>query len=118
MKPSALILAFILSVTLSLSDVNGSEDVDKVIKYLLDYVREADVIFIRNGKEHSPQAAAGHMEKKLEHFRDEIETPEDFIRLTGTKSILSGKPYLVRFPDGEEIKSKEWLEKALEQYRK
>jgi hypothetical protein len=117
MKLSALIPAFILSITLNISDVNGSEDVDKVIKYLLDYVRKSDVIFIRNGKEHNPQAAAEHMERKLEHFRDEIETPEDFIRLTGTKSILSGKPYLVRFLDGEEIRSKEWLEKALEQYR-
>ena len=100
-----------------MSDVNGSEDLDKVITYLLDYVRKSDVIFIRNGKEHTPQEAANHMAKKMDHFRDEIKTPEDFIRLTGTKSILSGKPYLVRFPGGGEMRSKEWLARALELYR-
>jgi hypothetical protein len=117
MKVSSVILTLILTTGLTMSALHGSEDLDTVISYLLDCVQKADVIFIRNGKQHQPEAAARHMERKLDHFRDEIETPEDFIRLTATKSMVSGKPYLVRFPNGEEIQTKIWLTKVLERYR-
>ena len=62
MKLSTLILAFIIATTPGMPNAHASEDLDKVITYLLDYVRKADVIFIRNGKEHTPQASAKHMQ--------------------------------------------------------
>ena len=57
------------------------------------------------------------MQKKYEHFRNEIKTPEDFIRLAATKSLMSGNPYYVKLKNGEKITSETWLLKALEAYR-
>ena len=61
--------------------------------------------------------AAAHMQRKYEHFKDEIKTPEDFIRLTATKSLMTGKLYYVRLKDGEKLTSEAWLLQALEAYR-
>jgi len=57
------------------------------------------------------------MQRKYEHFKDEIKTPEDFIRLTATKSLMTGKLYYVRLKDGEKLTSEAWLLQALEAYR-
>jgi hypothetical protein len=49
--------------------------------------------------------------------KPDIKTPEDFIRLSASKSLLSGKPYLVRTSDGKETRLDEWLTEALEAHR-
>jgi uncharacterized protein (DUF2345 family) len=84
----------------------------------LEYVKNADVVFIRNNREHTADEAAAHMRRKYEHFKDQMKTPEDFIRFAGTKSSLSGKPYQIRMKDGQTILTQKWLEDALEKYRK
>jgi len=65
--------------------------------------RPADATFIRNGQAHTPQEAVAHVRAKYEHFKGQIKTPEDFIRLAATKSLLTGQPYLVRTRDGKEM---------------
>jgi hypothetical protein len=95
-------------------------DTDKLtetINYLLSFVENSECIFIRNDNEHTAKAAAAHMKRKYEHFEGEIRTPEDFIRLAATKSLITGKPYLVKFKTGKVIKSETWLSQALEMYR-
>ena len=57
------------------------------------------------------------MQKKYKHFKDKIKTPEDFIRLTATKSLMTGKLYYVKLMNGKKIASEAWLLKALEAYR-
>jgi hypothetical protein len=94
-----------------------SEDLTGTISYLLSYVEKSDCIFIRNNREHTAQQAAHHMQRKYDHFKSEIKTPEDFIRLTATKSLISGKPYRVKLKTGKVIASETWLLKALEVYR-
>ena len=84
-----------------------------VIECLLDHISGSKSVFIRNGKQYTSEQAAGHIRKKYEHFREDIETPEDFIRLAATKSIMSGKPYLVRLPDGREMLCADWLTEEL-----
>lgn len=95
-----------------------SEDLKRTITYLLDTVVQSGCTFIRNGKSHTSKEAAEHMKVKYENFKKEIHTPEDFIRLTATKSVLTGQLYRVRTKDGKEVKSADWLSKALEDYRK
>jgi hypothetical protein len=95
----------------------AAESLDESISYLLDYVAHADVKFIRNGAEHTPAQAVEHMKAKRDHFKAEIKTPEDFIRLAASKSLLTGKPYLIRTPDGKETPLSEWLTAALQQHR-
>jgi hypothetical protein len=99
------------------TDERVKKDLETTIRHLLEFVRTSDVIFIRNGKEHSPEDAAEHIEKKYKHYRKKIETPEDFIERSATKSILSGKLYRVRLADGTVIPTRDWLTAELERYR-
>jgi hypothetical protein len=95
----------------------AEEDLESTIKYLLAYVKNADVVFMRNDREHMPDEAADHMRRKYEHFKDQIRTPEDFIWLAGTKSLMTGKAYQVRMKDGKTVLTQRWLEDALQRYR-
>jgi agmatine/peptidylarginine deiminase len=95
----------------------AEEDLESTIDYLLAYVKNADVVFIRNDREHTSDEAAAHMQRKYEHFKDQIKTPEDFIRLAGTKSLMTGKAYQIRMKDGKTMLTQKWLEDALEKYR-
>jgi Family of unknown function (DUF5329) len=89
----------------------------KAIEYLLSSVEHSDLTFIRNGKSYTPKEAAAHLKAKYDYFKGEIVTPEDFIRLAGSKSELSGKPYQVQTRDGQRVTSAEWLLHALAEYR-
>jgi hypothetical protein len=91
----------------------AEESLEQSIDYLLDYIAKSDATFIRNRQSHSPAEAVAHIKAKYEHFKNEIRTPEDFIRLAASKSLLTGKPYLVRAPDGKEMHLDEWLTAAL-----
>jgi len=95
----------------------GANHLSETIQYLLDFVKTSECIFIRNNKEHTAVEAAAHMQRKYEHFNDKIKTPEDFIRLTATKSLMTGKLYYVRLKDGKKFTSEAWLLHALEAYR-
>ncbi|HWY52406.1 MAG TPA: DUF5329 family protein [Chthoniobacterales bacterium] len=95
----------------------AAESLDESIKFLLDYVAKSDATFIRNGQTHPPQEAVNHIKAKYEHFKNEIKTPEDFIRLSASKSLLTDQPYLVRTSDGKETRLDEWLTQALKQHR-
>jgi Family of unknown function (DUF5329) len=99
------------------SPARSAESLDQTINYLIDHVAKAKATFVRNGTSHTPAEAAEHIKAKYAHFKGDIKTPEDFIRLSASKSILSGKPYLVRLPDGQEIHLDAWLTEALKQHR-
>jgi Family of unknown function (DUF5329) len=95
----------------------AAESLEQTIDYLIDYVGKSNATFIRNGASHTPAEAAAHIKAKYEHFKNQIKTPEDFIRLSASKSLLTGKPYLVRTPDGKEVHLDVWLADALKEYR-
>jgi len=95
----------------------GANHLSETIQYLLDFVKTSECIFIRNNKEHTAVEAAAHMQRKYEHYNDKIKTPEDFIRLTATKSLMTGKLYYVRLKGGKKFTSEAWLQQALEAYR-
>ncbi len=97
---------------------SAEEGLQETIDHLVEYVRTSEVVFIRNNKEHSPEDAAEHILKKYEHYRKKIKTPEDFIRLCATKSMISGKAYRIRTPEGEEMATADWLTRELEAYRR
>ena len=111
------LLAALIFLSMSAGHMVAAESLDDSIKFLLDYVAKSDATFIRNGQKHTPQEAANHIKAKYEHFKKEIKTAEDFIRLSASKSLLTGQPYLVRTSDGKETRLDEWLTQALEQHR-
>jgi Family of unknown function (DUF5329) len=97
--------------------ISAQESLNESIQYLLDYVAKSDATFLRNGQTHTPQEAVDHIKAKYEHFKNEIKTPEDFIRLSASKSLLTGQPYLVRTKDGKEMQLSAWLTEALKKHR-
>jgi len=113
-----LVLAVFACQSFAADDSNDSQEkLKETIAYLTQRVAEADVIFIRNSKEYRPAEAAKHMTRKYEYFREQIRSPEDFIRLTATESLVSGKPYLVKSKDGRTIPCSEWLHGILREHR-
>jgi hypothetical protein len=95
----------------------AAESLQQTIDYLLDYVAKSDATFIRNGESHTPAAAFAHIKTKYERFKNKIKTPEDFIQLSASKSLLTGEPYLVRTAEGKEMRLDAWLTEALKQHR-
>jgi hypothetical protein len=92
---------------------------EQTVDYLIDYVAESGRPLIRNGKRYSSAEGAEHMQKKYDHFRDRIDTPEDFIALAASKSLVTGKPYLVVIDaQGTTMPTSEWLEGVLAEYRR
>jgi hypothetical protein len=77
-----------------------------------------DAVFVRNGEEYDGKAAADHMRTKWKWKEDEIATARDFIRIAASVSSTTGKPYLIRFKDGREVTSGEFLNAELERSEK
>jgi hypothetical protein len=91
---------------------------DTEIEALLAYVGELNnVSFIRNGDPHTAKEAEAHLRLKWTNQKSRIATAEDFIRFCGTKSSLSGKPYIIRFPDGHEEPAAQVLSSRLQMIR-
>ncbi|MCR9141149.1 MAG: DUF5329 domain-containing protein [bacterium] len=83
------------------------------IELLITRVANSGGVFVRNGSEHSASAAAAHMRMKYSRAGGLIKTARNFIQHIATKSSITGRPYLIRFPDGREYKSAEWLQARL-----
>ncbi|MBU1695000.1 MAG: DUF5329 domain-containing protein [Verrucomicrobia bacterium] len=90
---------------------------DNEISYLLNVVRTSAVTFVRNGEDHTAPEAAAHMQKKRDHFEKEIKSAEDFIDKAASRSLLSGKEYVIRFSDGSTCSCSDWLLAILKQFR-
>jgi hypothetical protein len=80
----------------------------------IDNLKEAK--FIRNGTEHDGKEAAEHLRMKLQNAGGRVQTADDFIRLCGSYSSISGKPYLIRLSDGTTIKAEQYFRKLLKEY--
>jgi hypothetical protein len=111
--------AGLLSILFSLAplavtaDTQPPAEVQAAVRYLIEYVSESDRTFIRNAHEYRSADAAEHMQRKYEHFRDRIHTVDDFIELAASRSLASGKPYLVVGQSGSTIPTADWLREVL-----
>jgi len=93
------------------------------INYLISAIENAQLRFIRNGTEHSPQEAAAHLRMKLRRGQNswfapakEKWTAEMFIDKLASKSSFSGKPYQIEWPNGERVDAAVWLYQQLAIY--
>jgi len=111
----ALIASIIPAALYSSADVPAAEKPE--VEYLLGLVKTSACKFERNGKLYDGEKAYGHIEKKYEHFRDEITSTETFIEYAATKSMISGKYYLIICSGAEPENTGDWLLKELRKYR-
>jgi hypothetical protein len=88
------------------------------IEKLIDAVENlGGAVFVRNGKEYPPSAAAKFLRGKWRKHAAHIRTAEDFIRIVASKSSTTGRVYVVRFTDGREMTTEAFLRGQLQSLR-
>jgi len=118
LKHITALLIFTISLThvnTSFADVSPAEKPE--VEYLLNLVKNSPCKFDRNGKLYDGEKAYGHIKSKYDHFRNEITSTETFIEFSATKSMISGKYYLIVCPEAEPEKTSDWLLRELKKYR-
>jgi hypothetical protein len=86
------------------------------IEHLIRSVeRLANAKFVRNGSEYDAAKAADHLRLKLREAGPRVASAEDFIRLCGSRSSVSGKPYQIVFNDGTRLTSEAFLRARLKE---
>jgi uncharacterized protein DUF5329 len=110
-----LAVALVLAVSCSAAgDETAPATADQTIEALIDSIaRLTDATFVRNGETYSAAAAARFLREKWDSRRSEVHTAEDFIDRVASFSSTTGKPYSIRFADGREIPSAEYLRAQL-----
>jgi hypothetical protein len=84
-------------------------ETQKIEALIRDVRNLKDATFIRNGSTYSSESAAIFLRRKWQANQSEVKTARDFIEKVATFSGTSGKPYLIRFKDGREVHSREFL---------
>ena len=110
-----LAIVFILISTSAIADVSAEQKLET--SHLLNFVKNSSCKIIRNGKAYDGNKAVTHIQKKYDYFKDDIETTEQFIELSATKSTMSGKYYTVICSDTHPLRTKDWLLEELRNYR-
>ena len=113
---SLVLLVLFSSLALAAPPECPEQSTEQAISCLVGAIANSHLVFIRNGEKHSSDEAVKHMMDKYNYCKSRVKTPEDFIRLCGSKSFLSGKPYLVETPQGT-LPTEEWLMGVLAKYR-
>ncbi len=119
-RPWLIPFLFLLLAGLTLSaPVHATPNAkDKVtIEYLIHYISDSDMVFVRNFGKYKAERAASHIRKKYDHFLGDIDSPEVFIELCASKSLITGREYNVIDPQGNTFKTRDWLLDALNRYR-
>ncbi len=96
-------LSFVQAQTLPNSE---KQKIEALIKQIANL---KDAKFVRNGSAYNANSAAVFLRRKWGANESEVNTARDFIDKVASFSGTSGKPYLIRFKDGGEIKSRDFL---------
>jgi hypothetical protein len=111
----ASIITLLLTAAIALAlDPQTKAEVDE----LLHFIQTTDARFVRSGTEYSGAEGAQHLRDKLARAGDRVKTTDDFITGIASTSYLTGKPYLVKFPDGHTQPTGDWLRAHLTEVRK
>ena len=87
------------------------------IDHLLGFIAASPCAFLRNDVAYDGAQAVAHIKDKYEYYKSDIHSAEDFIRLAASKSMASGRPYLVRC-DAVTTPAAEWLNRELAAFRR
>ena len=115
MKKLNLIIVLVISL-FGLNTSYAYANKETEIQHLLNFVNNSQCLFIRNGSTHSGPDAKAHIMKKYDYYKSRIDSAEEFIEYSATKSTMSGKKYKVRC-DGKEYLTAQWLNDELKNYR-
>jgi hypothetical protein len=96
----------------------AKEESEKIEALIAHVESLKDAKFIRNGSTYEAPTAAKLMRYKWNKSKDQIKTGRDFIRICATASTTTGQAYMIRFKDGKEVRSGEYLLEQLEKIEK
>ena len=94
-----------------------SADTQQEINHLLAFVANTTCQYERNGTVYDGARAEKHIKRKYEYFKDKINSAEDFIKYSATKSTMSGKQYKIHCENIATQNSSDWLLDELKKYR-
>jgi hypothetical protein len=104
----ALVLLLGMPALLSAQDLALSEK--QKIEALIGRVKSLkDAKFVRNGWSYSSDSAATFLWLKWEANATDVKSAKDFVEKVASFSGTSGKPYVIRFKNGKEIRSHDYL---------
>jgi Family of unknown function (DUF5329) len=106
-----VVLAFVFSLVAILPSNAAPAMSEKAkIESLISHLENLkDATFVRNGSDYDAKSAAKFLRGKWQANDKEIKTAADFIAKAATLSSTTGKPYLIRFKDGKQVKCGEYL---------
>jgi hypothetical protein len=110
MANAALSFALAASVLLAVLPDAERQKIEALIT-AIEHLKDAT--FIRNDKSYDAPTAAKFLRGKWRDRAKEVASAEDFIAKVASFSSTTGKPYLIRFADGREIPSAEFLRAEL-----
>ena len=111
----ALLTALVIQTALgasatTLAPLSDAEKIDALIRAV---EARKELQFIRLDVAHSAGEAAGLLRIKLAFAGSRVKTVDEFIDYVATASSTTGKPYFVRYPDGRQVTSAEFLREEL-----
>jgi hypothetical protein len=92
---------------------NAPSEADKIESLIESVAQLEHAVFVRNGSSYDAKAAADHLRLKLKNAGSRVKTADDFIRLCGSASSITGQPYQIRYDDGRVITSEAFLRARL-----
>jgi len=95
----------------------ADESMNREIDHLLNAVASSNCMFIRNGKEHGPQAAKEHLSLKRRRGKRYFSSADEFVENLASSSSWSGKPYFIRCGQEERQPASIWFSEVLADYR-
>lgn len=113
--PIVVVLAVLAPPIDAQADVSEADS--REVHHLLEYLRTSGCAMERNGKKHNSEDAYSHVKKKYDYFRSRIQTSEDFIEYSASKSTMSSKYYLVYCEGQPAVRTRDWLLEELHNYR-
>ena len=111
-RSSSFVLSVLLVIVVPLAAAAPPATlVNTEIVALLDRLVASGCSFNRNGMWYSATEAEEHLLLKRNYFeaKEPLPSAEKFIELAASKSMITGRPYLVRCQNAEPVKSSVWL---------
>ena len=94
----------------------GADSTEREVRLLIDAIAASHCDFNRNGRQHTAEEAAAHLELKYARAGKHIDSADEFITQLASSSSFTGKPYLMSC-EGGTLPAGDWIIEALEQIR-
>ena len=108
------LLLVVIALAGQAAELPASEQ--RKIEALIQHIETlTEAVFIRNNQAYPAKTAAQFLRGKWHATLDDITTAQEFIAKVASVSSTTGQPYRIRFPDGHEVLSGDYLRTVLQQ---